>query len=365
MSFRLLALLLSLTLWTSLPSGGITEVPLYFLTLSEVKTGLSWGGSYHRVEGLTPAGRVTVHYLKLDPQLLRPTVAIPPGGIGGLRTLEQLVRTTGALAGINANFFDPKTSLPVGFLLKDARVLSSPYGRRATLAIGFFGRLYLLNPEISLMLRTPYGSIAVDAVNRPAYRDALIAYTKYAGPRGLWEDARVLLIRDGRIIWIGSGLSANSLPIRGDDYLLVATGSAKDRIEWLLLADPVRLDYQMRPELLLIRDAIQAGPMLLKGGEIALSSEGFEQEFISSLAARSALALAGDGRLILLLAVRDEGSGGMSLAQLAEFLRGLGAVEALALDGGSSSSLAFYDGVSLLALGGSRRIPVGLVFLPR
>jgi hypothetical protein len=365
MNVRLIVALLSLALgWASFPEGP-AQAPSVFLPLHETEARLSWGGSYHRVEGFTAAGRVKLHYLKLDPQLLRPTIAIPSEGIGRLSPLKQLVRATGALAGINANFFDPATGLPVGFLLKDGLVLSTPYGRRATLAIGFFGRLHFLNPEISLLLRTPYGSIPIEAVNRPAYRDALIAYTRYAGPRGSWEDARVLVIREGRILWIGAGRSVDSLPIEEDDHLLVATGRAKARIEDLLPADPAWLDYQMRPERHLIRDALQAGPRLLQEGEISLASEGFELEFTNKPAARSALALTHDGQLILLLATQEEGSVGMSLIELAEYLRGLGAVEALALDGGSSGSLVFHDGVDLKTLGGRRKIPVGLVFLPR
>lgn len=367
MSLRLLIVALSLAVLgiAPRPDEGPSPGRPAFLPLYESEIRLEWGGEYHQTVGLTSRGRVELHYLKTDPQRVRLTIALPPGGIGTLSPLDEMISHMGAVAGINASFFDPKTGLPIGFLLKDARVLNAPYDERATLAIGFFGRLYFLNPRISLMLRTPEGPIAIDGVNRPPSRNELIAYTtEYRGPKGLWDDALVISVQDDRIVSIGPGRSMGARQLAKGEYRLVARGRARERVAELLPAERVRLDYEMEPEVPLVRDALQAGPLLLRGGQIVLSSEGFPSGFIERPAARSALARTREGVLLLLIASQGGGSAGMSLPELAEVLKALGAVDALALDGGTSSALAFRRGGKIQTLGGGRPIPVGLVLLP-
>lgn len=365
MNVRLVLIILGLTLGgvnLSIPVSAF--VPAGVLSLKESHSPLGWGGVYHRVDGITAGGWVSVHYITLDPTRFRAAIAHPSAGIGVVRSVADMVRETNAVAGINANFFDPPTGLPIGFLLKDGQVLNAPYLNRATLAIGFFGELHFVSPHISLSLRTPHGTITVDGINRPLFRDALIVYTpEYAGPRGSWLNARAVAIQGERVMWIGSARGVRFT--ERDVYWLVATGSAKSRLANLLPAERVQLDYAMSPQLYLIRDAFQAGPMLLREGQIALVSEGFQAEMLQKPAARSAIARTRDGTLILLIVTRGNGSMGMNLYELAEYLRTLGSVDAMALDGGSSSSLVFQDGIRLRTLGGKREIPVSLVFLRR
>lgn len=59
--------------------------------------------------------------------------------------------------------------------------------------------------------------------------------------------------------------------------------------------------------------------------------------------ARSAIAITGNGDIILAMVAQSPGKLGMSLSDLASFLADLGAVKAINLDGGSSSSL-YYQG---------------------
>ncbi len=330
-----------------------------------------WGGRYERLELQGPRGRVILHLLSFNPKelQLQPQVAIAPGGIGTRARVLDVTRGTGALVGINANYFDPGTDLPIGFLLQDLRPLSTPYGRRATLGIELGGTLRVLNPEIALLLRTSEGGVPLDGVNRPALPDALIAFTpEYRGPLGDWEDARVLALRDDRVVWVGTGTQALARARSfQEETLLVARGTAQARVSGLIPGDFARVDFTLIPDVLLLRDALQAGPRLLRKGEVALEPwEDFSPELIETPAARSAIALREDGTLGLLVVTRGNGSVGMSLPELAVFLRDRGAVEAMAFDGGSSSALVFWDGVRARwrSLGSTTEVPVALVFRP-
>lgn len=332
-------------------------------TASVAQIDLGWGATYQELSTRVDGRPVTLHQLLVDPDRVEPAVAHARRGLGTTESLLSLTRRADALAGINANFFDPGSSLPVGFLLDDRRPLSTPYGSRGTLGIGFFGRLHFLNPQIELFLEAADGNIPVDGVNRPLLGDGLVVYTpEYRGPWGTTRDGmRTALVRDGRVMRIGTDVRS----IDRDEQLIAATGDAVDRLDDLLPAEPVGLDYRMDPARHLIRDALQAGPTLIRDGAFVSFDEGFDGDFRTKRAARSAVARLSDGRLLFVVAQQGRGSAGIDLRSLAGELLAMGAEDALALDGGGSSGLVVRHGAGWRTAGGDRDVPVALVIQPR
>ena len=91
-----------------------------------------------------------------------------------------------------------------------------------------------------------------------------------------------------------------------------------------------------------VRDAIGAGPALVVGGQtrITANEEVFFGTTIPEVHPRTAAARTADGSLILMVVDgRQPGSRGVNLEELAALLRGVGAVDAVNLDGGGSSTL--------------------------
>ncbi len=99
-------------------------------------------------------------------------------------------------------------------------------------------------------------------------------------------------------------------------------------------------------------DLLQAGPMLVREGRDLIGQgedrEGFSagaRQFDSDITAgrypRAALGLAGDRLLTVACDGRTAHDAGMTLAELAQAMIGLGATEAINLDGGGSSSLIY------------------------
>jgi Phosphodiester glycosidase len=130
-------------------------------------------------------------------------------------------------------------------------------------------------------------------------------------------------------------------------------------------------------------DLLQAGPALVRAGRNAIvpgeDGEGFSagaHQFDSDITAgrypRAALARCGDQLLAVACDGRSRRDAGMTLAELADALVGLGADEALNLDGGGSASLVLggrlrnrpreEHGVALLE---GRPIVSAVVFEPR
>jgi exopolysaccharide biosynthesis protein len=101
------------------------------------------------------------------------------------------------------------------------------------------------------------------------------------------------------------------------------------------------LDYSTA-EVWEVRDAIGAGPALVVGGQtrITADEEVFFGTTIPDVHPRTAAARTSDGSLILMVVDgRQPGSRGVNLEELAALLRGVGAVDAVNLDGGGSSTL--------------------------
>ena len=108
------------------------------------------------------------------------------------------------------------------------------------------------------------------------------------------------------------------------------------------------LDYT-RSERWDVLHALSAGPMLLVDGKlrVAVDEEVFFGSSIPNTHPRTAAGRTVDGALILLVVDgRQPESRGVNLRELAEIMRDLGAVQALNLDGGGSTSLV-VDGVLL------------------
>ncbi len=130
-------------------------------------------------------------------------------------------------------------------------------------------------------------------------------------------------------------------------------------------------------------DLLQAGPMLLAEGRSLIHSgqdlEGFSAgsgQFDSDITAgrypRAALGLGGGELIAAVCEGRADDEAGLTMAELAEAMRGLGASEAINLDGGGSASLV-VGGRLLntpreehgLELVGGREIATALEFVAR
>ncbi len=100
-------------------------------------------------------------------------------------------------------------------------------------------------------------------------------------------------------------------------------------------------DYQNAKEWI-VRDAIGAGPALVVGGNIHVTSdeEAFFAESFNQVNPRTAAGVTADGALILLVVDgRQPESRGVTLDELSVLIHDLGAVDAINLDGGVSSTL--------------------------
>jgi len=326
----------------------------------------------HEIETDLGEGPVKIKYLYVREwrDHYRLTPAVPEGGVGTISPLKEMARAHGAHAAINANFFDTATNNPVGLLIVDGVVLSSNYERRAALGIDLSGRLTFFNPIVNLYLRRGAEKITIDDVNRPIKSDELIVYTEdYTGltARSASQPFRVVKVRGDRVV------AVQYCPYVVEDRsatLLVASGTARARLIGITVGEEVNVEFTLDQGDLLVTNVVSAGPLLILNGNdiLDLRSESFQPQshLASGLAARSVLATDYYGGLVLLTVVRDEGSVGANFDNLLSVLHSLPqkVKDAIAFDGGHSSSLVLKDGGTYWEISSGGRVAVGLLLVP-
>lgn len=267
-----------------------------------------------------------------DPETRRPT----------RRPVSRLVAETGAVAGVNGGYF-AASGAATGLLLADLEWIAQPFANRTALAWGPGAPPWIEAADWPLRLETAGGErYDVDAFNAPRGLNRLACYTERWGASTKQTGGfEVQCEPDGRVRALGAADS--KVPLGG--YVLSAHGQAA---EWLKrVATPgARLGF-LNPYPTLwpgARWALGAGPRLLENGQVTLTdaAERFQPDIREGRAPRTAVGLLADGRW--LIAVADgrspRRSRGLTLRELASWLKDHGAVEALNLDGGGSSALA-------------------------
>lgn len=310
----------------------------------------------------------TIHYLELSDwrEHFKLEVALP-GGIGSQSSLKTIVQRSEAIAGINGGFFNPATGLPIGLLISDGELLSHSWGERSAIFTAGNGGVRFLRSKVQVWLRGKSFTMGIRGINRPLKEDDLVLYTdEYTGNIDAVNDQpeTVLIIKNGSVAKKFETIGAF---LQSSDYLVAGTGRYAHRLSSFSAGDTLSVDWQVSPPVGGLGEALAAGPLLIKNEQVALNltAENFDlsSSLVQSRAQRSVIATTRGGSLLLILIENQ----GVSLRTLPGLLlsAGLNIDSAMALDGGGSSSLVYYQGNHFRLVGSSRKIASALVFVPR
>lgn len=133
------------------------------------------------------------------------------------------------------------------------------------------------------------------------------------------------IVIDGRLVHFGGMGSA--IAITGDNRVVIE-----------------RLPYGRRQDWSAFESVLACGPLLVEAGEIALAPahEGFRDAHVLGRASRTAVGLTANNKLLMVV-TREQ----VSLYELAKIMRALGCIDALNLDGGSSTGM-YYRGFAIV-----------------
>lgn len=279
--------------------------------------------------------------------------------------LKRILSRSGAVAGVNADFFDiHDTQAPLGVGVADGVVRHGPRdGWTMSFLLFEDGRARVRRAPVTAHLEGRPG-IRVTNVNSPhvpvhgigLYTPAwgiAPGYRVVDGARH--KDVRQVVVRRGRVVSNSRRVTVKE-PVRG--RLLIGRGGGSVDLKRLRVGSRVRIVTGIKGSPVV---AVSGSEKLLAQGEVRATDD-------KDLHPRTAIGVDRDtGRLLLVVVDgRQEFSRGLTLVELAELLRDLGAEEALNLDGGGSSTMVARppegepEVVNSPSDGRQRKVPNGL-----
>lgn len=277
----------------------------------------------------------------------------------GRENISAMTARKNALVGANADFF-PFTGDPLGVCIVDGELVSEPGSNRVAVGILGNGSAFFDNPRFDARLTLARGvSRQIDGINRGRETNQVVLYTesygestqtKYKGTDIICTSAD-LPVRAGkpvRLTVTEVKLDAMDTAIPKGGAVLSAGGPAAYFLkENLQPGDTFTVQFDVKSascyDWSLVEQAVGGGPWLLKDGKqfITYGEEGFGAGFSTTKHPRTALGLTESGKLMVVTVDgRQTISGGISLPDLAAVMMRLGAVNAINLDGGGSSTLS-------------------------
>ena len=271
------------------------------------------------------------------------------------------------VAAVNTDFFVVKTGetennvVIEGEMSKGVTVSDSPFDRFNNLhsELGLDWTNHSWIERYGLKGRVVQGnhSVALDGLNfRPPYKNYVALFTGFVGDSSpadtLHSDVvnlpLKLVSRNGntRTFSIAGTVSDGSRVALTSGALLVAEGGMRDSLRAMVKrGGRIRVTTGLTPDHGDLRTVVGGWPRIVRNGRSVAEwsdiEEGTFPGFSKGRHPRTGAGISRDGNTLYLMTVdgRRESDGGMSLVELAHFMIGLGAYDAMNFDGGGSTAM--------------------------
>jgi exopolysaccharide biosynthesis protein len=338
------------------------------------------GTTYESTIQFTPHGPVSLHVVRgprpvglyrLKPVLSNDSVVQRET----VSAMEKRLSTQATSVGVNGDFFRFADGRPSGILLRDGVLATPPNADRSSAGITLDGLLDVRKVSFRGTWRGTGQRRALNFLNKAPGTNGISLFTSDWGPatpRIAGAFAVVLgsfppaTPNTDIAVPVTATSQAASVRIEPGTAVLVARGNAALKLQ--AEAQPgavVTLRLILQPDWSVVSDAIGGGPVLVRdGAPVYRSNEAFTTSQLAPRDPRTAVGQRADGGIILVTTDgRQPGySVGMTNFELAQALVRLGAVRAMALDSGGSSTLAF-EGAVLNSPSDGRERPVSTALM--
>jgi hypothetical protein len=294
--------------------------------------------------------------LEVNPR--QPGVTLKPivsnlSTVVGTAPLVATAQNLQAAAAINGGFFNRNNQLPLGAIRRDSRWISGPILNRGAIGWSDAGETAVGHLKLQETLKTSTGHhFPVIYLNSGYVGLGIYRHTQDWGDTytPILDHERIVTVRNGRVTQQQRAGAAGQtpIPIPADGYLLVIRGDdaafnafpQDTTIELQTATQPINFDRYPH--------VVGAGPLLVQNRRVVLNApaEQFSEAFRQQGAVRSVIATTSEGNLLMATIHNRIGGAGPTLAETAQLMQQMGVVNALNLDGGSSTSL--YLGGRLL-----------------
>lgn len=325
------------------------------------------GISHIQIRRIAESGPLFINVMDIAPgnPLIEVLPALANERSFGKKTVKTIVKEKNAIAGINAGFFKPATGHPLGTIIISDELISGPIYDRVTLGITRNNEYRVERIHLTGQLISESGKVlTIDNVNQP--RISASHYLLYSYRWG-WrtpespKGSKQIALSNGKI----AAISADPLPVPKNGYVIVGPDSGL--FSTLHVGDRLKLIVSTDPDWSDVKHAIGGGPYLVKKGQVYIDKDAQQFSLQNIRAPRTAVGVTKDDHLLLVTVDgrQKDISVGVTFYQLAELMIELGAVNAMNLDGGSSTQMCIKDNVvSSPTVSGGNNISNSLIIVP-
>ena len=332
------------------PDSVVVTIPHYYYKAATPNE-ISPGVKYTRLTQRSAQGPVVINVLDVDPK--NPAVEITPalasGKMGAKSNVASMVEGHKAVAGINGSFFKPDKGIPLGILIINQELIAGPIYDRAAMGISPTNEIVMDRIRLAGEVATSSGiHIRMNNINQPRTQASqVVAYSSRWGsvaPK-VPQNGYQIQVRNGRVSQVSN---TTPMPIPKDGFVISGPGTGDMQALAALLGkrDRVDLNVYTLPDWSQMKHAIGGGPFLVRNGKpyVDLYAQHFTSRSLGYREPRSAVGVTRDGHLLLVTVDgrQKNVSVGMTLTEMAYLMQKLGAVNAMNLDGGSSTQMAVY-----------------------
>lgn len=273
----------------------------------------------------------------------------------GRQELSALIKGSGALGGINADYF-PFTGDPLGAMVRNGELVSKPYPKRSVFGWGekwagaavlewqgriepFGGQTFRLNglneecPDNCVVLNTESAGLALSKT------PSIYAVIRCNSPE--WKpNSRV----EGTVELLYSDIT--SMPVQEGNAILVGRGKAAESLTKLRPGQKVSIQMDTSGfDWSMVKNVVGGGPYLVRSGRPSVDwqRQGFQDTFSLKRHPRTAVGTTREGDIVFVAVDgRQEMSDGATLDEMAAIMVRQGCLEAINLDGGGSTSINLF-----------------------
>jgi exopolysaccharide biosynthesis protein len=288
-----------------------------------------------------------------------------------LSSMQRRLASQATMVGVNGDFSRIADGKPSGILLRDGILVTPPNGQRSSVGVGLDGTLDVRRVKFFGTWRGTGQRRALNSFNDVPGKNGIALFTSDWGnatPRVQGGFAVVLgsfpasVPNADLVAPVAATVEGGApIPLSPGTAVLVARGIAATKLQAeAAVGTSLTLRLILQPDWSVVTDAVGGGPVLVRDGKpVYRANEAFTVEQIAPRHPRTAVGQLEDGRLIFVVVDgRQTGySTGMTTFEMALTMTRLGAVRAMQLDGGGSSTMAF-DGTVLNSPSDGRERPV-------
>lgn len=279
--------------------------------------------------------------------------------VGTSRLSQQAAEYSGpgreVVAGVNGDFFSTGTlrGIPSDVLIHDGELVASP-GSGYAFGVTKSGRPLIGRVPWRVEIDIDGVTVPVDLVNRERKADSLVLYTSRFAPSTLSNayGVEAVLAVEGEALTPGEDIKATveavydrigNAPLSENTWVLSAHGKARDVLARLTEGSDVTIRLSLAPPWDDVVEAVGGHPLLVENGHIRIDPQ--NPSFDGRKEPRTAVGYTAQGDVLLVTVDgRQPGvSEGVTIRELAQLMRDLGAVYALNLDGGGSTTMVVRD----------------------